>query len=64
MDTQRNKSSDGKKQYSKPRLRVIALATDEVLATACKISTGGVNGPGNTPCFVGQPTAPCTALGS
>lgn len=38
-----------KKRYSKPRLRTIKLAADEVLATGCKTSPAST-GFGGNPC--------------
>jgi hypothetical protein len=35
-----NKSCNAEKKYEKPILRVIELAADEVLATACKTRSG------------------------
>lgn len=41
-----------KRPYSKPRLRVIRLAADEVLATGCKTSPA-TTGFGGNPCTNG-----------
>jgi len=41
-----------KKRYSKPRLRTIKLAADEVLATGCKTSPAST-GFGGNPCTSG-----------
>lgn len=47
-----------KAQYEKPRLRVIELTADEVMAVGCK--TVGTRGPAKaTP-----PCAPCLKIGS
>jgi len=59
-----NTPPNGKKKYTKPRLRTIELATDEVLAGSCKTSGATPTGPGTTPCFVGVPISPCATLGS
>ncbi len=46
-------SEEKKKVYEKPRLRIIELAADEVLATGCKLVSGGFAA-GATPCFPGN----------
>lgn len=47
--------------YEPPRLRVIELATDEVLTTGCKLASGPTSGPtGGSPCLV----AGCFAVGT
>ena len=35
----------GRLPYEKPRLRIIDLATDEVLATGCKLPSAGSGAP-------------------
>lgn len=45
-------SDSSKRRYEKPRLRVIELAADEVLAVGCKTDSGGTN--------VGPPTCVTT----
>jgi hypothetical protein len=48
-----------RKKYSKPGLRSIPLAAEEVLAVGCKSSQGGFN-VGSTPCMQNQ----CSKNGS
>ena len=51
----------GKEPYEKPRLGVVDLKSEEVLAGGCKL--GGLTGPGNLHClnFTGLP---CMTSGS
>ena len=54
--------SDNKKEYKKPRLNIVELATEEVLAAGCKY-TGATIGPGGVKdCLSGL--SPCSAPGS
>jgi len=40
-----------KRAYEKPRLRIIELAAEEVLAVGCKLTNGGFALGGVTPCI-------------
>ncbi len=53
-------SEEKKKAYEKPRLRIIELAAEEVLAAGCKMVSGG-SAPLATPCFPGNS---CVGIGS
>lgn len=55
-------TATGRKQYTKPRLRTIELATDEVLAGSCKTASGP--GPNGGVCTVGAPSVLCVSIGS
>jgi hypothetical protein len=44
------KSSNNKQAYEKPKLRVIELAAEEVMATGCKITSGASIGRNGLPC--------------
>jgi hypothetical protein len=48
-----------KKRYQKPRLRIIEMASEEVLAIGCKLADGGFD-VGATPCIANF----CTEVGS
>jgi hypothetical protein len=48
-----------KKKYEKPRLRIIEMASEEVLAIGCKLADGGFD-VGATPCIANF----CTEVGS
>ena len=48
-----------KSKYSKPRLRTIELATDEVLAVGCKTNKSGFN-VNSSPCMANN----CSKQGS
>lgn len=54
-----HKATDRRKKYQKPAVRVVELATQEVLAVGCKTATGGTAS-GKTPCKVPQ----CAASGT
>ena len=54
-----NNPVDDKRHYEKPRLRVIALASDEVLAAGCKTDVTVAFGS-----FVSCNGASCAGLGS
>ena len=50
-----------KQAYEKPRLRMIELAAEEVLATGCKTFSGDLSGVGGSPgggCVV----SPCSSV--
>ncbi len=49
-----------KKEYKKPKMNVVELATDEVLSSGCKFSNGGT-APGSGISCVAQT---CSAEGS
>jgi hypothetical protein len=51
----------GKEPYEKPRLGVVDLKSEEVLAGGCKL--GGQSGPGNTNCL-NITGLPCITFGS
>jgi hypothetical protein len=53
------KTPDGKQIYEKPKLRVIELAAEEVMATGCKILGGTSIGRLGLPCASNQ----CVTLG-
>jgi hypothetical protein len=57
-----SRDDTAKEPYQTPRLRVVDLAADEVLAIGCKLSTGAA-GPvvGNTGCVS---PSPCFSPGS
>lgn len=52
-----DKSENMKRTYEAPVLRIIELATDEVMGTGCKTNTGP--GPETVPC-----TGGCSEAGS
>lgn len=58
MDNKKNEQNS-KKPYEKPRLRIIELAAEEVLAAGCKTFGGGATVP-VSPCDTGG----CAGLGS
>ncbi len=58
---QRDKKTAEKREYSRPVLRRIELATDEVLASGCKTFSGGPNV--NAPAGCGIANS-CVASGS
>ena len=45
------KEKQGKKTYQKPKLRIIELAAEEVMAVGCKTDHSGI--------AAGQPFPPC-----
>ena len=47
MET-KQKNQKTKKPYQKPRLRVIDLVAEEVLAVSCKLASGGIRNFGNS----------------
>ncbi len=49
---EKQKKEKSKRVYEKPKLRTIELAAEEVLATGCKLSTGGFAF-GSVPCIAG-----------
>ena len=53
------KKDDGKQPYEKPRLRIIELSAEEVLAVGCKLIDGG-NAPSAPTCI----SVPCSEAGS
>lgn len=46
--TMTEKNNKDKRPYERPKLRVIDLVADEVLAIGCKLSGGGQTAYGNT----------------
>ena len=48
-----NKKEQSKQAYEKPRLRVIELAAEEVLAVGCKVNPGDPTGFNNQGCTTG-----------
>jgi hypothetical protein len=44
IDMQQEKDKSPKQAYEKPRLRVIELAAEEILAVGCKTSPGNFSG--------------------
>ncbi len=40
MNTEQDKGENGKREYIRPKLRIIELVAEEVLAVSCKISSG------------------------
>lgn len=55
-----NQEENNKSVYEKPKLRVIDLAAEEVMATGCKIIGGTSIGRNGLPCVSGQ----CVSTGS
>lgn len=53
--------NDNKKEYIKPKLNIVELVTEEVLAAGCKFA-GSVVGPSVNGC--GFPGSPCSSEGS
>ncbi len=51
-----------KKEYKKPQLNIVELATEEVLAAGCKFLGYGGNGPSGSAC--GFPGGACNGEGS
>jgi hypothetical protein len=55
------KKEHNKQAYEKPKLRMIELAADEVMGTACKIlGPVGIGSKNNLPCAANQ----CVSKGS
>jgi hypothetical protein len=61
--TNTDKTPAAKRIYQKPKLRVIELAADEVLAAGCKVESG-TSGPGKPVASCVAPGAPCYSPGS
>jgi hypothetical protein len=59
MEKNMNEKNGGKREYDKPQVKVIELATDEVLAVGCKTITGVAAG--SPSCGL---TVSCNVLGS
>lgn len=55
-----NQEENNKSVYEKPKLRVIDLAAEEVMATGCKTIAGTSIGKMGQPCSTGQ----CVSTGS
>jgi hypothetical protein len=60
MEKNMNEKNGGKREYDKPQVKVIELATDEVLAVGCKTITGVAAG-FNPSCGL---AVSCNVLGS
>ena len=54
------KKENNKQVYEKPKLRVIELAAEEVMAAGCKIAAGTSTGVNGLPCASNQ----CVTTGS
>jgi hypothetical protein len=59
MNKENKPTETEKRPYEKPRVRVIDLAADEVLAIGCKTISGGFN-TGAAPCTANS----CSVVGS
>jgi hypothetical protein len=55
-------SSRGKKAYTKPEIRQVALRAEEAVLGNCKTGAGGTSGPGSGNCKSG--VNPCNTQGS
>ena len=51
-------SGKAKRTYVKPKLRVIDLAADEVLAVGCKLAVGGPSKPAGITCIANGCSTP------
>ncbi len=60
MEKNMEEKNSGKREYDKPQVKVIELATDEVLAIGCK-TIAGFNAPALPQCGL---AISCNVLGS